>query len=79
MFFLFLFRLNEIADTSLSKGGGSLHIVLSSGERFPLYTNRAKQLQILINNFVREAAGTANTTINRELHQARMIVSYQLF
>ncbi|XP_073998346.1 unconventional myosin 10A isoform X4 [Rhodnius prolixus] len=66
-------KLNEIADTSLSKGGGSLHIVLSSGERFPLYTNRAKQLQILINNFVREAAGTANTTINRELHQARMI------
>ncbi|XP_014248612.2 unconventional myosin-XV isoform X2 [Cimex lectularius] len=66
-------KLNEIADTSLSKGGGSLHIVLSSGERFPLYTFRAKQLQLLINAFVREAADTANTTINRELHQARII------
>ncbi|BES99216.1 MyTH4 domain [Nesidiocoris tenuis] len=66
-------KLNEIANTSLSKGGGSVHIVLGSGERFPLYTHRAKQLQQLINAFVREAAGTANTTINRELHQARMI------
>ncbi|XP_014277405.1 unconventional myosin-XV isoform X2 [Halyomorpha halys] len=66
-------KLNEIADTGLSKGGGSLHIVLSSGERFPLYTQRAKQLQVLINAFVREAAGTANTTINRELHQARVM------
>lgn len=66
-------KLNEIADTGLSKGGGSLHIVLSSGERFPLYTQRAKQLQALINAFVREAAGTANTTINRELHQAKII------
>uniref|UniRef100_A0A0K8SUT5 Unconventional myosin-XV n=1 Tax=Lygus hesperus TaxID=30085 RepID=A0A0K8SUT5_LYGHE len=66
-------KLNEIANTSLSKGGGSVHIVLSSGDRFPLYTQRAKQLQMLINAFVREAAGTANTTINRELHQARMI------
>jgi hypothetical protein len=70
-----VFSLNEIAETSLSKGGGSLHLVLSSGERFPLYSIRAKQLHNMLNMFVREAAGTANTTINRQLQQARIIVS----
>ncbi|XP_075232051.1 unconventional myosin 10A isoform X3 [Lycorma delicatula] len=65
-------KLDEIADVGISKGGGSLQLVLSSGERFPLYTNRARHIQSMLNAFTREAIGTANTTINRELHQARV-------
>ncbi|KAG8264185.1 Belongs to the TRAFAC class myosin-kinesin ATPase super [Homalodisca vitripennis] len=63
--------LEEIADTMVSKGGGSIQLVLSSGERFPLYTPRARQLDAMLGAFTREAIGAANTTINRELHQAR--------
>ncbi|XP_054281634.1 unconventional myosin-XV-like isoform X2 [Macrosteles quadrilineatus] len=65
--------LEEIAETGVSKGGGSLQLVLSSGERFPLYTARARQIDAIINAFTREAAGAANTTINREMHHARMV------
>ncbi|XP_039291022.1 unconventional myosin-XV [Nilaparvata lugens] len=64
--------LDEIADVGVSKGGGTLQLVLSSGEHFPLYTNKARQIQSMLSSFTRESIGTANTTINRDLHQARI-------
>lgn len=75
LYFSLCSSLEEIAETGVSKGGGSLQLVLSSGERFPLYTARARQIDAIINAFTREAAGAANTTINREMHHARMVVS----
>lgn len=47
--------LDEITEINVGKGGSSIILGLQSGEKYPIYSNRSRQILAMVNAFLREA------------------------